>query len=85
MGPYLVGAAGEQLHLHQGEAPALLQHPVAGADGLGALLGPLGHVHPVLGLVLLQVAGEGGLLLLEMAAHHAQVELVHLPVLHLLV
>ena len=48
LGPDLVGPAGDQLALHQGQPIGAGQGPVVGLAGFGAGLGGIGDEHPVL-------------------------------------
>ena len=85
LGADLVGAAGDELALHQGQAVPAVQGAVAGQAGLGPGLGPVGDVDPVFCRILeqeaLQFAGGG----LHSALDDRQVVLLQLPVPDLLV
>ena len=81
----LMRPSGQEFHFHEGHVLRGLEDPVLRLDGLGARSGVFVDIDPVLLLVLPQIAFEDPCGRLRRAVDGTQVELVDLPVLHLLV
>ena len=85
MGTDLMGASGQQFDLHEGHVLRGPEDAVLRLDGLGTRPEVLVDIDPVLLLILPQIALQEPLSGLRRAVDGTEVELVDLPVFHLLV